>query len=68
MFYCFNWSFIKHDFVITESELSESFNKRPIKTIKQVEAQLNKINKINNKIELLNKQISDLKTGFHNFV
>ena len=62
------WCDVKNDFIITESKLSKSFNNRPIKTIKQVETQLNKINKISNKIELLNKKISDLKTGFNNFV
>ena len=62
------WDDVKNDFIITESKLSKSFNKRPIKTIKQVETQLNKINKINNKIKLLNKQISNLKSGFNNFV
>ena len=62
------WCVLKNDYIITNSELSKSFNKRPIKTIKQVETQLNKINKVNNKIELLNKQISNLKTGFYNFV
>tara|TARA_Y100000401_G_scaffold73078_1_gene59085 strand:- start:972 stop:1460 length:489 start_codon:yes stop_codon:yes gene_type:complete len=62
------WCDVKNDFIITESKLSKSFNNRPIKTIKQVETQLEKINKINNKIELLNKEISDLKSGFNNFV
>ena len=62
------WNDIKNDFIIIDSKLSKSFNKRPVKTIKQVETQLNKINKINNKIELLNKQISNLKSGFNNFV
>ena len=65
------WCDIKNNFVITDSRFARSleyFNNRPIKTIKQVETQLNKINKINNKIELLNKQISNLKSGFNNFV
>ena len=63
----------KKDFVIIDSELSfcdfdNKFNKRPIKTLKQVLNVMNKISKLNNKKSLINDKILETKRGFNNYL
>ena len=63
-----NWQDDKGDFIINKTDLSTSFIKRPIKTLKQVLNVINKTNKLNAKIELLNSKKNDLKIGFNNYL
>ena len=62
------WNSLKSEFYIYKSTLSESFNKRPIKTLKQVLNVINKISKLNNKKSLINDKILETKKGFNNYI
>ena len=55
-------------FYIKDTKISTSFNKRPIKTLKQVLNVVNKTKKLNNKIELLNNNKKELQRGFNNYL
>ena len=57
----------KEEFYIKDT-YTKSFNKKPIKTLKQVLNVVNKTKKLNNKIELLNNKKSELQRGFNNYL
>jgi len=61
------WCTIRSEFVTTSTTL-KPFNKRRIKTIKQVKNAVKKVNTLNKKIETLNNSISTELSMFHNFL
>ena len=61
------WDSKKEEFYIKDT-YTKSFNKKPIKTLKQVLNVVNKTKKLNNKIELLNNKKSELQRGFNNYL
>ena len=62
------WDSFKNDWIITETKISDSFKKRPIKTINQVNNVIKKTDKLKNKISLLNHQITELEKDFKNYL
>ena len=62
------WDSRTGQFYIKDTKISKSFNKRPIKTLKQVLNVVNKTKKINDKIKLLNNKKNDLQRGFNNYL
>tara|TARA_R100000654_G_scaffold4947_1_gene14291 strand:+ start:153 stop:659 length:507 start_codon:yes stop_codon:yes gene_type:complete len=63
-----DWNVNKKDWYIIETKISDSFQKRPIKTINQVSNVIKKTDKLKNKISLLNEQIIELEKDFKNYL
>tara|TARA_R100000664_G_scaffold16644_2_gene25446 strand:+ start:915 stop:1448 length:534 start_codon:yes stop_codon:yes gene_type:complete len=62
------WSSQKSDFIIVNTEIINDYQPRKNKSFKSVQSALNKIKKVDNKIELLNNKKSDIKKPFYRYI
>ncbi len=62
------WNESKGDFIIVSTKILDTFKPLKNKSLKSVLSTLNKIKKVDNKIELLNNKKSDIKKGFQQYI